>query len=139
MPFTQNSLQALNLLSIEKGVLFGKVAGDLEIGGVFIVSMPDDCLYNRLLILFRHMLRLVRSGLLDSLIFRVGRLLTPRDVSDQQILQNVGYMYIAPFHVDGSGFREAACKAGMELVQAEREPSPSIAKLRHRTIVFRKM
>ena len=101
--------------------------------------MQDDCLYNRTVSLVRQMLRLIRSDFLDALIFRVGRLLTPRDVSDQQILQNVGYMYILPIHVYRSSFRNAACNAGLKLVHAEREPSPSLSKLRHVTIVFRKM
>ena len=133
------SYSTINLLPIGEGVLLGKVAGDMARGEVFIVSMPDDYLYNRAVSLVRQTLRLIRSDFLDALIFRVGRLLTPRDVSDEQILQNVGYMYIVPLHVYRSSFRNAACNAGLELVHAEREPSPSVSKLRHVTIVFRKM
>ncbi len=132
------SYSTLNLIPIDSGSLLRKISGDLVAGGLIVASMPYDCLHNRFLMVCRRMLASVRCNLTNRLLYIIGRLLCSSDVSDEQIIQNIDYMYIVPAHLDGKAFRKIAKNFDLSVVESQEERSSSFVKLRHRVIVMQK-
>ena len=132
------SYSTLNLIPIDSGTLLKKISDDLVTGGLIITSMPYDCLHNRFVIVFRRMLASMRCNLTNRLIYTIGRLLCASDVSNEQIIQNIDYMYIVPTHLDGKVFREIAKKFDLSVIDSQKEKSSSFVKLKYKVIVMQK-
>jgi SAM-dependent methyltransferase len=129
----------LHLIPGSTSELFAKLATDVRAGGFLIAAMPYDCAYNYAFATLRRLLRLVRSKPLDSLIFRVGRLLHGREMDDEGLRERIPYMYIAPERLAGRSLREKIAPAvGFRFVARHAMPSVSLSQLRHEVLVFQK-
>jgi SAM-dependent methyltransferase len=129
----------LHLIPGDTRALFAKIASDLRPGGVLVVCMPYDCAYNYAFAMLRRALRLVRSGALDALILKIGRMLHGRQMSDEGLRERVPYMYIAPERMAGRSLRETiAPSVGLHLVTRYSMPSTSLSQLKHEVLVFQK-
>jgi SAM-dependent methyltransferase len=128
----------LHLIVGDTEKLFTKIAADLRPGGLLVNCMPYECMYNGLLILTRRLFRLVRCRPVDELIFRIGRRLHGDRLSEAALRERVSYMYRLPERFDGASLRRLAGTLGLEVIAEHPVASPSLAKPRHRTVVFRK-
>ncbi|HXD73317.1 MAG TPA: class I SAM-dependent methyltransferase [Vicinamibacterales bacterium] len=129
----------LHLIPGDTNELFAKLAADVRAGGFLIAAMPYDCGYNYAFAMLRRALRVVRSGALDALILRAGRLLHGREMDDEALRERIPYMYIAPQRLAGRRLREAiAPSVGLRLVARHPMPSVSLSQLRHEVLVFEK-
>ena len=130
----------LHLIPGDTRALFAKLAADLRPGGVLVACMPYDCAYNYAFAMLRRALRLVRSGALDALILRVGRMLHGSQMDDEGLRERIPYMYIAPQRLAGRSLRETlAPAAGLRLIARHPMPSVSLSQLRHEVLVFEKV
>jgi trans-aconitate methyltransferase len=127
----------LHLIGGETRAVFAKLAQDLLPGGTLIVSMPYDCVYNRLFAMLRRTLRTFRSRRLDAAILRIGRLLHGHEMSDEGLRERVHYMYLPPTRVADRALREqVAPSVGLRAVARHPMASVSPSQLKHEVIVF---
>ncbi len=117
--------------------LVAKLARDLVPGGVLVNCMADASLSNRLLVLARRVLRLLRGRLLERLALAVASRLY-KDLSRELLLERIPYLYVIPERLEGARFQAAAKAAGLEVVLERKEPRTSLAELGHRLVVYRK-
>ena len=126
----------LHLISGDTDTLVCKIAGDLRAGGVFICSMPFDCLYNRTFALVRRILRAVRSPLVDAVILNAGRLVHGREMDDERLRERVDYMYIPPERMMNDALGRLFVSAGLQRAAELAIRSTSPSQLKHRATVF---
>jgi len=118
-------------------VLFSKISGNLNTGGVLLATMPYDCLFNKSLWAARRIFRALRSSMLDSVIFRAGKLLHRGAVSEDLIRERIHYMYLLPHCVLSSSFYEQVKECcGLQLLEESPVPHVSIAQPRHMMATF---
>jgi SAM-dependent methyltransferase len=128
----------LHLIGGPSRALFAKVAGELAPGGRLVFTMPDDCLYNRMLWGVRRLFRAARGPATDRLILAVGRRLHGGGVPDGVLRDRVPYMYLLPCRHLGPGLRAVLRRCGLEPVEERAWPHASPAQPRHRLCVYRK-
>jgi trans-aconitate 2-methyltransferase len=126
----------LHLIPGDTDTLLRKIAGDLRAGGVFICSMPFDCLYNRAFALVRRILRAVRSPLVDAAILQTGRLLHGREMNDERLRERVDYMYIPPERMMNDALGRQFVSAGLQRAAELAMRSTSPSQLKHSATVF---
>jgi trans-aconitate methyltransferase len=73
--------------------LFGKLAGDLNPGGLLVFSIPYACLYNSILTGIRQTLRLFRSSLLDQSVLALARIIHGRSHTSEFLRERLSYAY----------------------------------------------
>ncbi len=76
--------------------LFGKLADELNPGGLLLFSMPYSCLYNTLLTSVRRTLRLLRSKPLDRLLLTMAGGVHGQAHSPEFLRERLNYLYILP-------------------------------------------
>ncbi|MEQ1850914.1 MAG: class I SAM-dependent methyltransferase [Chthoniobacteraceae bacterium] len=126
----------LHLIPRTDAALFGKIAADLAPGGRLVVSLPDACLYNRLLWSVRRVLRLVRGRWSDALILALAKLVFGKRFSEAMLRERLIYMYILPERFDSPAFRRMLEKEhGLAVVKEIAEPFVA-GKANHRILVL---
>ena len=129
----------LHLITAPSNALFSKLSNDLKPNGLLIATMPDDCLYNRILFLYRHILKKLRCKLLDITILKVAQLLYPK-ISLNSLKDRIPYMYLVPYRLDTTALREILKKQyKLSVISSIRCNSTSIAKPKHNLIIFQKI
>jgi len=126
----------LHLIPGDTDRLVRKIAGDLRAGGVFICSMPFDCLYNRTFAVVRRMLRAIRSPLVDAAILQAGRLRHGREMDDERLRERVDYMYIPPERMMDEALRRQFALAGLQRATELAIRSTSPSQLKHSATIF---
>lgn len=112
-----------------------KLAADLQPGGVLVATVPDDAPRNHLLLLMRRLYRMLPQGA-DTLAVRLASLLHP-SLSREVLADRIVYMRMLP-RLFGPAEQAAFAAAGLQLTSDPSWPSPSLAKLRHRLMVWRR-
>jgi SAM-dependent methyltransferase len=125
----------LHLLPVSADAIFHKLQHDLRMGGRLVIVLPYRGPVNTAIIGVRWLLRMIRCSPLDALLWGVARALYS-SLSPAQLRERLEYMYLTPNNLDGRSWREAAGRYGLKLVEARPWPQTSIAKLRHRMLVF---
>jgi trans-aconitate 2-methyltransferase len=128
----------LHLISAHDEILYQKISQDLNLNGLFIATIPDDCFYNRVLILMRRVLKRCRSQFLDKMILRIAKFIYP-SVDQKILMERVHYMYIIPKRMNSAAFRKKL-KNNYHLttIEIKRCKSTSIAKPKHSLIILQK-
>lgn len=127
----------LHLIPGPDAALARRLAGDVAPGGRLVVVMPDDGLFNAVLVGLRRLLRAVRGPRLDALVIGAARRLHP-GWPEAMLRERLPYVYLVPERLDGGALRGAFAAAGLELVSDAPWPQDSLGKLRHRVTVYRK-
>jgi SAM-dependent methyltransferase len=131
------SYGVLQLVGGGTRALFQKLARDLVPGGRLIACMPYDCMYNRMFVILRRVLRAFRSPALDSVILRIGRLLHGHEMDDEGLRERIHYMYLPPARVADRALRDqVAPSVGLRMVARYSMKNVSLSQLRHEIIVF---
>lgn len=124
----------IHLICAPDGTLFKKLAHDLQDQGRLIVTMPYDCIYNRILFGVRRMFIFLRSSWLDTWVLRLARWLYPK-VDYQVLADRIHYLYVIPWRVDSSGLRETLkTEYRLEVLRSENYPATSFAKPKHKVL-----
>jgi SAM-dependent methyltransferase len=126
----------LHLIPGDTSTLITKLARDVGPGGQVILSMPYDCLYNRLMTMLRRVLRTLRSSWLDALILGAARALHGREMDDAGLEERVIYMYLVPERVMNDSLMACFAGAGLRRAAGYSMASTSPSQLRHRVTVF---
>jgi len=132
------SYSTLQLIAVDSRVLFRKISDDLVVGGLLMSVMPYECAINTELMAVRHVFAGARSNFTDRLVFRLGKFMHGRDLSDDLIRERVNYMYQPLERLDGPALRTLMSDCGLEFVADMPEPHASLAQPKHRLIVCRK-
>lgn len=133
------SYSTLQLIAADSRVLFRKIADELVEGGLLMNVMPHECVYNRLLMAARRGLAAIRSAATDELVFRIGKLIHGRELSDELIRERIAYMYQPLERLDGPALRALMKdECGLDFVAGAPEVHASLAQAKHRLLVFRK-
>jgi len=118
--------------------LVRKISNDLRPAGLLIVSLPYDCIYNRLLWAARRILRLLRGRGLERVAETVARTLHPSWSADL-IRERLPYLYMLPERSDGPDLRRTFHITGrLSVLEDQPLPHASLAQPKHRLVVFRK-
>jgi SAM-dependent methyltransferase len=126
----------LHLLDMSNATLAARLAAQLVPGGLLIATMPDSSLGNFLLINLRRTWRLAPAAL-DRMLLALARRVYPR-FSLEMLEERLPYMRVLPVRLYDAAFAAVLASAGLERVAELPWPGPSIAKLRHRVLVWRK-
>lgn len=133
------SYSTLHLIPASDAALFSKLANELVMGGVFINVIPFECFFNQTLLLMRRIFRAYRGRFTDALILQAGKLLVRNKLSEQQLREQMIYMYMLPERVEGHAMREMLTKQyGFRLEREQLEPHTSLAQPRHLLVAYRK-
>jgi trans-aconitate methyltransferase len=125
----------LHLIDAPLERLAAKLAADLVLGGVVVATVPDEGVLNRLHVLLRRLWRRLPPAA-DRLILALGILLYP-SMSRQALADRLPYLRLLPL-LFGAAEQRVFAGAGLTLKHYERWPSPSLAKPRHRLMVWRR-
>jgi SAM-dependent methyltransferase len=126
----------LHLIPGDTDRLLKKIAGDLRDGGVFVCSMPFDCLYNRIFAIVRRSLRMIRSAPVDRLIIGAARLVHRGGMDDAAMRERVQYMYLPPIRVMGEHLASQFAAAGLSRTAEAPMPSTSPSQLKHSVTIW---
>lgn len=128
----------LHLIAAPDALLYSKLSKDLQPKGIFIVTMPYDCLYNRVLIMLRLVCRSLRSKVLDKVILKIASLIYPA-INPKILYDRIPYMYLIPHRMDSSSFRKLLKnKYQLTVLDSIICHSPSRIKPKHKMIIFQK-
>jgi trans-aconitate 2-methyltransferase len=126
----------LHVIDIDIKTLARRLAGDLTPGGLLVAAMPDSSFGNWLLIGLRRLWRTTPAAM-DRVVLALAKRFYPH-FSAQMLEERVPYLRVIPLQVYNAAFRAALASAGLEYVAELSWPSPSIAKLRHVILVWRR-
>lgn len=126
----------LHLVDMDDAALATRLAAQLAPGGLLIATMPDSSLGNFLLVNLRRIWRMAPAAL-DRMLLALARRVYPR-FSLEMLEERLPYMRVLPVRLYDAAFAAALASAGLERVAELPWPGPSIAKLRHRVLVWRK-
>lgn len=128
----------LHLVAAPDAALAARLAADVAPGGVLVVAMASDCLYNRLFASVRRVLRKVQSPVVDAAILGIARVLHGRQMNDVMLRERVHYMYLPPTRLMNEGFKRALREQGLTHVATQPMPRTSPSQLVHAVDVFRR-
>jgi trans-aconitate 2-methyltransferase len=126
----------LHLVDMSNATLAARLAAQLAPRGFLIATMPDSSLGNFLLINLRRTWRMTPAAL-DRMLLALARRVYPR-FSLEMLEERLPYMRVLPVRLYDAAFAAALASAGLERVAELPWPGPSIAKLRHRVLVWQK-
>jgi SAM-dependent methyltransferase len=118
-------------------LLAQKLAADVRPSGVIVAELPYDCVWNRCLIVLRRALLRLRFPQADTLLLRIATLLYP-GWSQAALAARLEYFYLPTHRVSGRKLDMLMAHAGLAAAERFRTRSPSIAKLRHELVLFRR-
>jgi hypothetical protein len=134
------SYSTLHLVPAPAADLFGKIASEIEDGGLLVNAIPYECGYNHALIGVRRFFRAIRSPLSDAFVLGAARLLHGHRLGEQMLRQRVMYMYQVPEVLEGRKLeRMLREQCGLVLVASRDEPHASPAQLKHRLSLYRRV
>jgi SAM-dependent methyltransferase len=128
---------ALQYIQGDDTVLAHKLAADLRPSGVIIGELPYDCVWNRGFIILRRALLRLRFPQADSLILRIATLLYP-GWSHAALAARLEYFFLPTRRLSGQKLDMLMTRVGLAAAERHRTNSPSIAKLRHELVLFRR-
>lgn len=128
----------LHLIAGDTDALAAKLARDLRPGGRLVTAMPYACAYNTAFAALRRAFRAVRSRWSDGLFVRVGRVLHP-EMSEPLLRERVEYLYLPPERVMDARFLSAFEAHGIVAEATHPIANTSLAQLRHRVVVLRRI
>jgi trans-aconitate methyltransferase len=131
------SESTLHLISCDDDLLARKIARDLCPGARVVLTMPYECISNWCMVGLRRVLRALRCGLLDGAILRAAGLFHP-EWSAEALAERLSYLYLTIYRLDGPRLRATMARAGLHTEYWEDLNNPSVAKPRHRLIVFKR-
>jgi trans-aconitate 2-methyltransferase len=126
----------LHIIGIEDDILARRLADNLAPGGLLVAAMPQSSIGNSFLIGLRCLWRISPAGM-DGLMLLLAKL-HYRHLSTQMLRERVPYMRVVPARLYGAPFIAALYTAGLERIAERPWPSPSIAKLKHCVLVWRR-
>ena len=126
----------LHLIPMDDAGLAAKIAADLKPGGILIMTMPDGRARNRILMGARMIWRLMPRQF-DRLALRLARAFHPGE-QPAVMADRIGYLRIVPERLHTQTLRSHLRRAGLDLVEDKEWPSPSVFKLGHRLLVYRR-
>jgi SAM-dependent methyltransferase len=126
----------LHLIGISDGALASRLSGNLVPGGLLIAAMPDPSFGNSLRLSLRRLWRMSPVAL-DQLLLALAERVYPR-FSTKMLEERIPYMRLLPVRLFDADFTKELASAGLERVTELPWPSPSIAKLRHVVLVWRR-
>ena len=126
----------LHVIEISDDVLGRRLADNLVPGGLLVAAMPESSLGNELLIGLRRLWRITPAAM-DRVVLAVAKLLYPH-FTTPMLDERVPYMRVLPVRLYGGNFTAALSAAGLERITELPWPSPSIAKLKHHVLVWRR-
>lgn len=130
---------SIQWIEAEADVVIGKLAADIRPGGLFVLTMPTECLYNDLLLAVRKALRAVRGPLTDKSVLAAARLLHGRRHDDEFLRQRVDYMYWIPYRLWGDDLRALFLGGGLFALEREESlPRDSLGQPKHCAVVLRR-
>lgn len=127
----------LHLIPGTTAALAERLASDLKPAGLFIMVMPFDLSWNRVLVAARKLLSSVRGRWLDAAILSLAKAFY-RSWPEALLRERIPYMYTLPERFDEELVHELTARHGFVKVATEPWPSTSFAKLRHRLTVLRR-
>jgi trans-aconitate 2-methyltransferase len=130
------SESVLHLIAMDTDALARRLASDVAPGGLLIATMPVATYGNSLVLALRRLWRMTPARL-DRLILVVGKLIYPQ-FSAAMIEERLPYMRMVPARLCDVEFNAALASAGFDCVAELPWPSPSIAKLKHAALVWRR-
>jgi len=113
-----------------------RLAADLCPGGVLVASFPIESGGNTFRVLLRRLWRLLPKTA-DRLPLVIAGYLYP-DFTKNALADRVGYLRVLPMRLYGPHITTVFGKHGLEVIEATKLKNPSIAKLTHRLVVWRK-
>lgn len=125
----------LQLIDAEPSRLADRLASDLRPGGMVVATVPDSVLRNHALILLRRLWRLTPRAW-DRAILALATLLYPA-MPRQMLSDRLPYLRLLP-RLYGAPEHAAFATAGLRLEFNRPWPGPSVAKPRHRLMVWRR-
>ncbi len=125
----------LHLIAVPVPLLAEKLAGDLRPGGVLVATLPVAGAPNRVLLALRRLYRRLPSSA-DRLALAFAMLLY-RDIPRPLLRDRLPYLRLLP-RLFGATEQQDFAAAGLRLLHDDVWPSPSMAKLRHRVMVWRR-
>ncbi len=126
----------LHILPCTDQALAGRIKEALRPGGVLIASLPIASGGNHLRILARRAWRMMPAGA-DRLAFAAARKLHP-GFSAEMLEDRIPYLRFIPQRLYGAQMKRALEQCGLEPVAEEPWDSPSLLKLVHRLVVWRR-
>ena len=119
--------------------LFGKLADELNPGGLLLFSIPYSCLYNTMLTAVRRTFRLVRSKPLDWLLLALAGGAHGQAHSPEFLQERLNYLYFLPQRM-ASGSLEKTLLARHRLAVKAAAPyvHASPGQYKHRVWCFRR-
>jgi trans-aconitate 2-methyltransferase len=126
-----------HLISVDDAQLAAKLAMDLAPSGILIATMPAMCAYNQMLLLQRRLWRLMPQTF-DRLALALARQIHTSEPQDV-LADRIGYLRVLPYRMIEETFITIMKHAGLVLVEQAPWPSPSLFKLEHRLVVFRRV
>lgn len=124
----------LHLIDAPLQRLAAKLAADLPAGGLVVATVPDAGISNRAHLLLRRLWRWTPPAA-DRLALAVASRLHPR-LSRQALADRLPYLRLLP-RLFGTNEHRMFAAAGLVLERNEPWPRPSLAKLRHRLMMWR--
>jgi SAM-dependent methyltransferase len=125
----------LQLVDISNEALASRLAANLVGGGLLVAAMPDPSFGNFLRIGSRRLWQMSPAAF-DRLLLTLAKRLYPQ-FSTEMLKERLPYMRVLPVRLYDRAFAAALASAGLERVADLPWPGPSIAKLRHRVLVWR--
>ncbi len=125
----------LHLIVAPIGILAEKLALDLRPGGLLVATVPDCAAINLVHLGLRRLWRCTPAAA-DRLALRMGRAIYP-DFPIDALAERLPYLRILP-RLFGTSVQRAFAAAGLNPIRCEAWPSSSIAKPRHRFMVWRR-
>lgn len=94
------SSSTLHLIPAPFEALVAKISDEVASGGYLVFSVPTYCLYNKLLIKFRQLLKICDCTALRRSIARLGHFCYP-SLDEAVLRERIPYMFIIPFFLFG--------------------------------------
>jgi trans-aconitate 2-methyltransferase len=126
----------LHLMEIRNDALAHHLAANLVPGGLLVATMPSPSLGNSLRLGLRRLWRATPAGL-DRTLLALAKPLYP-PFSTEMLEERLPYMRVLPVRLYDAAFMAALASAGLEHVAELPWPNPSIAKLLHVVLVWRR-
>nr|CRH05056.1 protein of unknown function [Candidatus Magnetococcus massalia] len=128
----------LHLIVAKDAELIGKIAHDLKPGGLLIATCPDSSAGNQLLFLARRLFRAIPQRWLESVALAIAQRFYPQWPAEQ-LRQRIPYLTLIPERLFDTQMEKLFEENNLHAItKAERLASPSIAKPRHRLLIYRK-
>src|SRR5262245_8181822 len=126
----------LHLISGTNAALAMRLSSDLRRGGILLVTMPIVSLGNTLRIAQRRLWALMPAAA-DELVLRLAMRVYPNFHPDA-LRERIAYLRITPERWFGPALLQEFSRHGLDLLSAENLESPSIAKLQHQLLTWRR-